>query len=61
MDRGKTVSKKRKKNKIVVLAELWLTDKDGNPQKVTIKGHERSVKKRMKLVEIERQLNETVE
>ena len=55
------MSKKRKKNNIVVLAELWLTDTDGNPQKVTIKGHKRSVKKRTKLVEIERKLNETVD
>jgi hypothetical protein len=51
------VTKKRKKNNVVVLAELWLTDKDGKPQKIKITGHKRSVKKRMKLAEIERQIN----
>jgi len=51
------MSKKRKKNNKVVLAELWLTDADGNPQKIKITGHKRSVKKRAKLVEIERQIN----
>lgn len=56
------MSKKRKKNNVVVLAELWLTDADGNPVKVKIKGHKRSIKKRAKLVEYERVINaETVE
>jgi hypothetical protein len=56
------MSKKRKKNNVVVLAELWLTDADGNPVKVKIKGHKRSIKKRAKLVEYERAINaETVE
>jgi len=51
------MTKKRKKNNVVVLAELWLTDQAGNPQKIKITGHRRSVKKRAKLVEIERQIN----
>ena len=56
------MSKKRKKNNVVVLAELWLTDADGNPVKVKIKGHKRSIKKRAKLVEYEKVINaETVE
>lgn len=51
------MTKKRKKNNVVVLAELWLTDAEGKPQKLKITGHRRSVKKRAKLVEIERQIN----
>ena len=56
------MSKKRKKNNVVVLAELWLTDADGNPQKIKLTGHKRSIKKRAKLIEYERAINvETVE
>jgi hypothetical protein len=51
------MTKKRKKNNVVVLAELWLTDMEGKPQKLKITGHRRSVKKRIKLAEIERQMN----
>jgi hypothetical protein len=51
------MTKKRKKNNVVVLAELWLTDQAGKPQKIKITGHRRSVKKRIKLAEIERQMN----
>lgn len=51
------MSKKRKKNDVVVLAELWLTDADGNPIKIKIKGHRRSQKKRWKLAEYEKVIN----
>jgi len=60
MDRYKVMTKKRKKNNVVVLAELWLTDAEGKPQKIKITGHRRSVKKRAKLMEIEGQINGTL-
>jgi hypothetical protein len=52
------MSKKRKRNNVVVLAELWLTDADGNPVKVKVKGHRRSQKKRLKLAVYQEAINQ---
>ena len=47
------MSKKRKKSNVITLAEIWTKDKDGNPIKIKFRGHVRSIKKRVRLAELE--------